>query len=48
MTDPDPAFLEWLKNSCTASGVPLKLEDPKVLRRVAALLRIAETTVPKR
>ena len=28
---------QWLAESCAASGVPYKVEDPQILRTVAAL-----------
>ena len=42
------AVIEWLKASREASGVPAKIEDPVVLRRIAVLLHIAEQTKPGR
>jgi hypothetical protein len=35
---PSTSFLEWLRASCAASGVPLHVEDETVLRRAAALI----------
>jgi hypothetical protein len=36
----DEAFLEWLRKSCEASGVPLKVTDPATIRKVATLLSV--------
>jgi hypothetical protein len=36
----DPEFLAWLEKSCEDQGVPLKVTDPTVIRKVAVLLGI--------
>ena len=37
-----PTLDEWIRVSTLASGVPLKIEDPSVLQRVARVLISAE------
>lgn len=44
--EPDEEFLAWLRASCEASGVPLKVQDPTVIRRVAAILSTARLGKP--
>ncbi len=33
----------WVAASCEAQGVPVKVEDPEVIRRVCVLLRASES-----
>ena len=35
---PEDEFMQWLVESCDASGVELKVTDPEVMRRVGILL----------
>jgi hypothetical protein len=39
---------EWLAASCAAQGVPVRVRDPRVLGRVAALLPPAGGTARSR
>lgn len=34
-----PEDLEYLRRSCEASGVPVKITDPEALDQLAAILR---------
>lgn len=44
--EPDEAFLAWLRKSCEASGVPLKVTDPLTIRKVATLLSVDRAGKP--
>lgn len=39
--------LDWLKKTCEDSGVPLKVTDPTVIRKVAVLLGAPLPATPR-
>lgn len=42
-----PDISEWIERSTREQGVPLKVEDPETLQKVATLLRVPNTAKPK-
>ncbi len=43
---PDPEVVAWIERLCVEQGVEVKITDPEVVERVAALLRVVRH--PKR
>ncbi len=39
VTKPDPEVVAWIERLCAEQGVEVKITDPEVVERVAALLR---------
>jgi hypothetical protein len=45
---PAEVLAQWVAGSCAAQGLPVKVTDPTVVRRVGALLGAGATGVPGR